>query len=109
VKLVDDCPRSSGKSYDAEAEAQHAGRKAAQRDRVEQLIHNKDGNIGSRKSYGKDPIPPKGSKEGSSRGPEERQVDQRSRRPPQSASRFTSSFNIPRLFKYFLLNLLSRM
>lgn len=42
------------------AEAQAAGRELAKRDRVEHLIHNKDGNIGQRNSYGNDPYPPKG-------------------------------------------------
>ena len=47
-------------SFDTKAAAQAAGRQAAQRDRTEHLIHNVGGEIGSRNSYGNDPIPPKG-------------------------------------------------
>lgn len=32
----------------------------ARRDKVEHLIHRKDGSIGDRNSYGNDPYPPKG-------------------------------------------------
>jgi hypothetical protein len=48
------------KNYDTKAEAQRAGRDTAKRDQTEHLIHNQDGKIGSRNSYGKDPYPPKG-------------------------------------------------
>jgi hypothetical protein len=48
------------KNYDTKADAQVAGRAAAMRDKTEHLIHNKDGEIGSRNSYGNDPHPPKG-------------------------------------------------
>ena len=40
--------------------AQAAGRDAAKRDKTEHIIHNKDGEIASRNSYGNDPYPPKG-------------------------------------------------
>lgn len=40
--------------------ARAAGRKTAMRERTEHFIHNKDGKIGSRNSYGRDPHPPKG-------------------------------------------------
>jgi hypothetical protein len=41
-------------------EAERVGRDMARRDGVEHLIHNKDGTIGGRNSYGNDPYPPKG-------------------------------------------------
>lgn len=47
-------------TYDTKAAAQAAGREAAQRDKTEHLIHNVDGEIASRNSYGDDPNPPKG-------------------------------------------------
>ena len=37
------------------AEAIQAGRDMARRDHVEHLIHNRDGTIGARNSYGNDP------------------------------------------------------
>jgi hypothetical protein len=48
------------KTYGTKAEAQDDGRRLAQADEVEHLIHNKDGAIGSRNSYGNDPYPPAG-------------------------------------------------
>lgn len=42
------------------AAAQAAGRETARRERTEHIIHKKDGEIGSRSSYGNDPRPPKG-------------------------------------------------
>ena len=42
------------------AAAQAAGRKTAINQNAEHIIHNKDGKIGSRNSYGNDPHPPKG-------------------------------------------------
>lgn len=48
------------KAFDTKAEAQAAGRQTARRDKVEHLIHRKDGSIGDRNSYGNDPYPPKG-------------------------------------------------
>lgn len=47
-------------TYDTKADAQAAGRVAAMRDKTEHLIHNADGKIASRNSYGNDPYPPKG-------------------------------------------------
>jgi hypothetical protein len=44
-----------GKTYETKQQAQAAGREMAKSRRVEQLIHNKDGEIGSRNSYGHDP------------------------------------------------------
>jgi hypothetical protein len=40
--------------------AERAGRDTARRDGVEHLIHNRDGKIGERNSYGNDPHPPRG-------------------------------------------------
>ena len=48
------------KTYGTKAEAQADGRRMAQADKVEHLIHNEDGAIGSRNSYGNDPYPPEG-------------------------------------------------
>ena len=48
------------KSFDTKAAAQAAGRETARRDKTEHLIHNRDGEIASRNSYGNDPNPPKG-------------------------------------------------
>lgn len=47
-------------THPTKAEATAAGRVAAAKDRVEHVIHKKDGSIGERNSYGKDPHPPKG-------------------------------------------------
>jgi hypothetical protein len=48
------------KRFDRKADAQAAGRRTAQREKTEHVIHNKDGEVGERKSYGGDPFPPKG-------------------------------------------------
>jgi hypothetical protein len=48
------------KTFSTKAAAQAAGRDTAQREKTEHLIHNKDGEIASRNSYGNDPHPPKG-------------------------------------------------
>ena len=42
------------------AAAAKAGRETARRDKVEHLIHKKDGTIGERNSYKRDPSPPRG-------------------------------------------------
>ena len=47
-------------TYDTKADAQAAGREAAIRHKTEHLIHNADGQIASRSTYGNDPYPPKG-------------------------------------------------
>jgi hypothetical protein len=47
-------------TFDTKREAQQTGRETARREHVEHLIHNKDGQIGERNSYGNDPYPPKG-------------------------------------------------
>ena len=48
------------KIYPTKKEAQQAGRATARREDTEHLIHNRDGKIGERNSYGNDPHPPKG-------------------------------------------------
>ena len=42
------------------AEAEKAGREAAERRGVEHISHRTDGTFGERRSYGGDPHPPKG-------------------------------------------------
>jgi hypothetical protein len=42
-------------AYDTKAEAVEAGRAEAQRRQTEHLIHNEDGEIAERNSYGNDP------------------------------------------------------
>jgi transcriptional regulator with XRE-family HTH domain len=56
---VDGASRASA-TFDTKAEAVAAGRERARNDRVEHLIHNKDGRISERNSYGNDPYPPRG-------------------------------------------------
>jgi Uncharacterized protein conserved in bacteria (DUF2188) len=48
------------KTFARKVDAQAAGRRTARRDKTEHLIHNRDGSIGLRNSYGNDPHPPKG-------------------------------------------------
>lgn len=48
------------KVYTTKAQAQTAGRQTAINQKAEHVIHNIDGKIGSRNSYGNDPYPPKG-------------------------------------------------
>jgi hypothetical protein len=48
------------KEFETKREAERAGRDTAKREGVEHLIHNKDGQIGERNSYGNDPFPPTG-------------------------------------------------
>jgi Uncharacterized protein conserved in bacteria (DUF2188) len=48
------------KVFATKAEAVAAGRVTATRDKVEHLIHNKDGELGERNSYGNDPARFKG-------------------------------------------------
>lgn len=48
------------KIYATKPPAQAAGRKTAINQKAEHIIHNTDGKIGSRNSYGNDPYPPKG-------------------------------------------------
>ena len=48
------------KVYETKAEAQSDGRDIASSRGVEHLIHNQDGKISQRNSYGNDDFPPKG-------------------------------------------------
>ena len=52
--------RRIGWTYAPIAEAQAAGRDRARRDRTEHIIHNVNGAIGQRNSYGDDPRSHKG-------------------------------------------------
>ena len=47
-------------SYETKSDAVQAGRLRASQDGVEHLIHNEDGTIGERNSYGNDPQSSKG-------------------------------------------------
>jgi len=47
--------RAFGAGHSTKHEAEAAGREAAQSDRVEHVIKNQDGQIGSKNSYGNDP------------------------------------------------------
>ena len=42
--------------------AEQSGRQQAKRDNTEHVIHNKNGQIGQKNSYGNDPCPPKDKK-----------------------------------------------
>jgi hypothetical protein len=46
--------------FDTKAEAQRAGRDTARREKTEHVIHNRDGQIGEKNSYGNDPRSSKG-------------------------------------------------
>ena len=46
--------------YRTKEEAGQAGRNTARRESTEHIIHNRDGRISERNSYGNDPHPPKG-------------------------------------------------
>lgn len=48
------------KLYDKKSDAVKAGRDQAKSNKSEHSIHNRDGKIGSKNSYGKDNHPPKG-------------------------------------------------
>jgi hypothetical protein len=43
-------------AYDTKAEAVSVGRTEARRRQTEHVIHNEDGSIGERNSYGNDPV-----------------------------------------------------
>jgi hypothetical protein len=47
-------------SHSTKAAAVAAGRVVAMREKSEHIIHDMDGTIGSRNSYGNDPFPPVG-------------------------------------------------
>jgi hypothetical protein len=46
--------------YPTKDEAQDAGRDTARNEHTEHIVHNRDGKIGERNSYGNDPFPPRG-------------------------------------------------
>jgi hypothetical protein len=48
------------KKFPTKSEAQAAGRETARREKTEHLIHNRDGTVGARNSYGNNPRRPKG-------------------------------------------------
>lgn len=50
----------ASKIYSTKTAAQAAGRKTAINQKAEHIIHNMNGRIGSRNSYGNDPHPPRG-------------------------------------------------
>jgi hypothetical protein len=45
-----------GSGYENKDEAVEAGRERAKRDATEHLIHNQDGTVSERNSYGNDPV-----------------------------------------------------
>jgi hypothetical protein len=51
--------RASG-TYDTQAEAESVGREIARNNNSEFYLHNREGVIRERDSYGNDPFPPKG-------------------------------------------------
>lgn len=48
------------RTFDTKRAAQEAGRETARRENTEHVIHNRDGKISEKNSYGNDPNPPKG-------------------------------------------------
>lgn len=48
------------KVFPTKADAEAAGRRTAQNEQTEHLVHKLDGTIGERNSYGNDPYPPRG-------------------------------------------------
>jgi hemerythrin-like domain-containing protein len=48
------------KIFRTKRDAEAAGRKTAQRDGVEHVVHNRDGKLTERNSYGNDPVPARG-------------------------------------------------
>jgi hypothetical protein len=46
--------------HSTQKEAEKAGRQAARKDQTEFYLHNRQGKVRERDSYGKDPYPPKG-------------------------------------------------
>jgi hypothetical protein len=47
-------------THGTQGEAARTGRRIAQRNRSELVVHGRDGSIRERNSYGRDPHPPKG-------------------------------------------------
>lgn len=52
--------KRASKVTDTQREAIDAGKKIAEREKSELLIHGEDGRIREKNSYGNDPYPPKG-------------------------------------------------
>jgi hypothetical protein len=52
--------RNGAQHYPTQREAIQAGRRLAQGNRSENIVHGKDGRIRQRDSYGRDPFPPRG-------------------------------------------------
>ncbi len=52
----------AGSVHDTQKEAQQKAREQAKREKVEVVIHGKDGKIRDSDSYGNDPFPPKDKK-----------------------------------------------
>lgn len=50
------------KVFESKADAIDYGRKVGKTERLELYIHNMDGRIADRRSYGNDPFPPQGLK-----------------------------------------------
>ena len=50
----------ASKVFSSKADAIDYGRKVGRSERLELYIHNKDGRIADRRSYGNDPFPPRG-------------------------------------------------
>lgn len=48
------------RAFPTKDEAQQAGRETARREHVEHVIHRRDGTIGEKNSYERDPFPPRG-------------------------------------------------
>lgn len=46
--------------FPTKQKAEDAGRDTARREKTEHVIHNKDGKIAQRNTYGSDPFPPRG-------------------------------------------------
>jgi Uncharacterized protein conserved in bacteria (DUF2188) len=59
VNEVEGGQRASS-THKTKGEAVPRGRQLAQKARTEHVVHNKDGTIGYRNSYGSDPHPPPG-------------------------------------------------
>lgn len=59
-KNVREGAKRASSTHPTKAAAEAAGRDLARRDRTEHIIHNRDGQIAKRNSYGNDPYPPKG-------------------------------------------------
>ncbi len=52
--------RRSAQHFSTQTEAIQAGRRLAQGNRSENIVHGRDGRIRQRDSYGRDPFPPRG-------------------------------------------------